>query len=235
MTLALGLPGYAQTVQAPPVIAGPPDVLAIVYQQPGAADQVDITYAHTVPRAQALEDCRVLTQAAGWPVSTQVVKDAAAPMESRSGPMTSVVFQALGVVQPAHPLPIGLFAQAFHHYRRLKVVFFTEPQFQFQGARLYADNNIKMALVQNGTSYTYDVEILNPNSAVPPLDASVPPGAGHHSPWAVFWVILGAAALAGLAVYFLTARLTPKAKTDTRADQNTDQEAESRMEVGTKG
>ena len=229
LMLALSLPGQAQT---PPVtVSGPPDVLVIVYQQPGGADQVDITYARTVPHAQAMQDYQALTAAAGWPVGTHRIQDAAAPMHSRSGPMTSIVFQALGVVQDAaHTFPIQTFAQAFHAYKRINVVFFVGPQFQFQGPRSYADPNIRMTLDQRGTAYVYAVEVLNPQmTSLPPL-GTAPPAAGRRSPGLLLLGIFGVAALAGLIVYFLTARLTPKAPQQDDSAGKSD----SRVEVGTK-
>ena len=228
--LAQSLPGHSQTPAAPVTVSGPPDVLVIVYQQPGGADQVDITYARTVPHAQATRDYQALTSAANWPVSTHSIKDAAAPMQSRSGPMTSIVFQALGVVQDAtHTFPIQTFAQAFHTYKRINVVFFVGPQFQFQGARSYADPNIRMTLDQRGTAYVYAVEILNSQMTRLPQLGTALPAAGHRSPWLLLLGIFGAAALAGVAVYLLTARLTPKAPPEDNGAGTG-----SRIEVGTK-
>lgn len=226
----LSLPGQAQTAAPAVTVSGPPDVLVIVYQQPGGADQVDITYARTVPHAQALQDYQALTQTAGWPVSTHSIKDAAAPMHSRSGPMTSIVFQALGVVQDAtHTFPIQTFAQAFHAYKRLNVIFFVGPQFQFQGPRSYADTNIRMALDQRGAAYVYAVQILNPQmTSLPPL-GTAPLPAGHRSPGLLLLGIFGAAALAGLIVYLLTARLTQKAP-----PQENTQDTDRRIEAGTR-
>ena len=234
-----GQPGHAQTIaQAPPAISGPPDVLVLVYQQPGDADQVDITYAHTVPHAQVAQDITALTQATGWPISPRSIKDAAAPMERRLGAMTSIVFQAPGVVQDSsHTLPVETFARAFHTYKRLTMVFFVGPQFAFQGSRAYADHNIKVALDQRGTTYTYQIEMVNSNFGSLPLSSSsahTVAETGHRAPWRIFLGILAAAMIVGLAVYFLTARLTPKVKL-THTDQNTDAETETRREVGTRG
>ena len=232
LVFVFGLPGYAQTSAPPVTISGPPDVLVIVYQQPGGADQVDITYAGAVPHAQALRDYQALTQAAGWPVSTHSIKDASAPMQSHSGPMTSIVFQALGVVQDAtHTFPIQTFAQAFRAYKRINVVFFAGPQFQFQGPRFYADTDIRMTLDQQGTTYVYALQILNSQmTGLPPL-GTVPPAvtAGHRSIGLLLLGILSAAALAGLAVYWLTARLTLKT-----LPEDDSVGTDSRIEVGTK-
>ena len=231
LMLALFLPSFAQTPPAPVPISGPPDVLVIVYQQPGGADQVGITYARTVPHAQALRDYQALTQAAGWPVSTHSITDAAAPMHSRFGPMTSITFQALGVIQDAtHTFPIQTFAQAFRSYQRINVIFFVGPQFQFQGARSYADANIRMTLDQRGTAYAYAIQILNSHAVSLPMPGTAPPPAGHRSPGLLLLGILGAAVLAGLAVYLLTARLTAEAPPEKNSKDNSN----SRIEAGTR-
>jgi hypothetical protein len=249
LLLALSLPCSAQTSASPVTVSGPPDVLVIVYQQPGGADQVDITYAGTVPHAQAVRDYQALTRAAGWPVSTHRIKDAAAPMQSRSGPMTSIVFQALGVVQDStHTFPIETFARAFHLYKRINVVFFVGPQFQFQGARSYADPNIRMTLDQRSTSYVYQIEILHPNFGSLPLSpapANTQTGAGNGSRGlVVLCYILGVALLAGLLVYWLASlywfasRMTPKEKQkwnpEARPEDDTEGKAESQQEVSAK-
>ena len=227
--VVFAMPSYAQTA-ALPIVTGPPDVLVIVYQLPDGSDQVDVTYSKIVPHAQAVQDCAALTQAGGWPISPQSIRDAAAPMSRYVRPMTSIAFQALGIVQDtAHTLPIEAFARAFHKYKRLNVVFFVDPQFQFQGARSYADTSIKMRLDQQGTAYTYAVEILDPNSAsLPSLTSGAPSSAAHKSPWPVIWGILGVAALAGLVVYLIAARFTPK-------PEPAGDSASERLKVGTKG
>jgi hypothetical protein len=236
LMLGGGLPGHAQTPgAAAPIISGPPDVVVIVYQQPGGADQVGITYAHLIPHAQVLQDMKALTQATGWAISRTRIKDAAAPMHSQVGPMTGIAFEAPGVVQDStHTFPVEALARAFHSYKRLNLVFIVGPQFQFQGSRAFANNDIKVALDQQGTTYTYQIEITNSNFgrlSLASSPASLPPGAGHRNPVAVFLGILGAAALIGLAVYFLTARLTPKAKIE-----DTDkEETETRLEAGMTG
>ncbi|MGI4788216.1 MAG: hypothetical protein ACRYFS_05135 [Janthinobacterium lividum] len=235
MVLGFALPGQAQ---ARPAIAGPPDVVIVVYQQPGGADQVDITYAQTVPHTQASQDIAALTQATGWQISTSSIKDAYAPMETRLGAMTSIEFQVPGVIQDStHSFPVETFTKAFHSYKRLNIVFFVSPQFQFQGSRAYADNDIKMALDQQGTTYTYQIEILSPNFGSLPLASSVSAvqtGTDHRASGRIILLgILVAAALIGLAVYFLTARLTPKR--EAVASVESDDEAETRLEVGTPG
>lgn len=225
-------PGYAQ---AAPVISGPPDVVVVVYQQPGGADQVGITYAHTIPRAQAVQDLTTLAQQTGWPLGAVNVKDAAAPVHSRFGPMTAIEFQSPGVIQDsAHTFPIEMFARAFRKYKRLNALFFAGPQFQFQGSRSYADNDIKMTLNQHGTTYAYTVEIDDPNFARLPLRqtrADMQTGTRHKSPWGILLGILGAAAVAGLLVYLITSRLTQTPALQSGPDTP---EAEARREVETR-
>jgi hypothetical protein len=227
----LSLPGHAQTAASPVTVSGPPDVLVIVSQQPGGADAVDITYAHQVPHAQAVRDSQALIKAGGWPVSASTVTDAAGPLRNRPKLMTGVIFQAIGVIpKGTNTLPIGTFVQAFHTYKRINVVFFVTPPFQFQGARSYADSSIRMTLDQHGTSYVYQIEITNPNSSSLPSLGTVQTTAPHRSPWLLLLGILALAALAGLVVYLLTARLTPKPP----MEDNDVSKPDSRIEVGTK-
>jgi len=180
----LAAPAYAQS--PPPAaavsVAGPPEVLVLVYQQPGGQDQVNITYAHLVPHAQASADIDSLTQLSGWPISSRRIKDASAPLQNRTGAMTSVTFQVPGVVQDsAHTFPVEVLARAFQKYKR--------------------------------------------------LNASAVGGPTHRPAWSVLLGIIGLAALAGLAAYFVAARLTPGQQSKPKFEE-TDAEADGRLEAG---
>ena len=226
--LALSALCFAQAPAPVPVIAGPPDVVVIVFQQPGSADTVSVTYSKQVPHAQADADCRALIAAGGWQASVPAVKDAAGPMRNRVAVMTGASFQALSVIGAGQSLPVETIARALHGYRRLNLVFFTSSQFGFQGPPSSADNDIKIALDTRGTTYAYQVEIRNPNfGSLPPAQANAVAHV-HPKSLLVLLGVLGVAAAAGLLVYVLTARLTPKTK---RGDNN---EAEVREEIGTK-
>ena len=234
LMLGGNVPGRAQTPSVPtitgPAITGPPRVLILVYQQPGGADQVSITYDPKVTQAQAAGDMDALTQATGWPISSRRITEAASPLTNRPGAMTSVTFAVPGAVQdPTHTFPVEALARVFGKYKRLNAVFIVGPQFQFQGARSYADNDIKFVLDQHETSYVYQIEVMQSFSRLP-----VVPVAGntvvHKSGWIILPGIICAAMLAGLAVYFLTARLSQS----RFSPEDTNAEAETRLEAGTR-
>ncbi len=236
MLLALSLPCLAQAPAptATPTVAGPPDVVVIVLQQPGSADTVSLTYSKQIPHTQAEADCRALIAAGGWQASLPILKDAAGPMQNRATVMTGASFQALGVVRAGQPLPVETIARALHTYRRLNLVFFTGSQFGFQGPPSSADNDIRIALDTRGTTYAYQVEIRNPNfGSLPPVPLTGAARKPLVSPGLVFLGVLGAAAAVGLLVYVLTARLTPKTKHHDR-DEAEIREAEIQEEIGTK-
>lgn len=237
LSAALAVPGYAQSpAAAVPIttIAGPPEVLVLVYQQPGGLDQVDITYARLVPHAQVSADIDALTQLSGWPISARRIKDAAAPLQNRTGAMTSVTFQVPGVVEDsAHTFPVEVLARAFRKYRRMNAVFFVGPQFQFQGARSYADNDIKVVLDQHDTAYVYQVEVLGQDFGRLPL-TQASAGTAHRSPWGILLGIAGIALLAGLLVYFLASRLPPPGPKRNIQERTQDAEAETGLEAGSR-
>lgn len=239
-------PGRAQT---PPsaALSGQPDVVVLVYRQPGQADLVDITYAHLVPHAQAQRDLDALAQASGWAVGPSRVTDGSAPVPQKmptdgSAPvprrmaMTSSVFTAPGVVQPeTGALPVEPFVTAFRSYKRLALIFSVGPGFPFQGLRDYADKNVQVALEQRGTAYTYQIRILNPQFTrlnlprTQPTAATAGAASRRASPWVLFLGILAAAGAAGVLVYVLMARKTPP------PPANTDALAEERTKIGTRG
>lgn len=232
--LAFSLPSHAQTAPTPaaPTIAGPPRVLILVYQQPGAADQVSITYDPKVTPAQAAGDMDALTQATGWPISSRSITEAASPLTNRPAAMTSVTFAAPGVVQDSsHTFPVEALARVFGKYKRLNAVFIAGPQFGFQGTRSYADNDIKFVLDQHGTSYVYQIEVLNQSfSRLPLTQGSTRTAPPRKGAWAILCFILGAAVLAGFIVYLLMT-LLPQSQPKLN---NTDAEADTWLEAGTR-
>jgi len=233
--LALGAigPGRAQT---PPSAAasGRPDVLVLVYQQPGSADLVDITYAHPVPHALVQRDLHALAQATGWAIGPSRVTDGSAPVQHKM-PMTSSVFTAPGVVSNGTGiLPVEPFVTAFRPYKRLALIFSVGPGFQFQGPRDFADNNVQIAMELRGTVFTYKVQVLNPQFThlnLPRTQSSAATAPRRASPRVLFLGVLAAATAAGVLVYVLMARKTPPPPPGA----NTDALAEERTKIGTRG
>jgi len=232
MAFGVGVPVRAQ---APPGTAssGKPDVLVLVYQQPGKGDLVDITYARAIPHAQAQRDLAALAQASGWAIGPSRVTDGLAPVQQKMT-MTSSSFTAPGVVQPeTHALPVEPFITAFRPYKRLALIFSVGPAFRFQGLRDYADNNVQIALEQHGTVFTYQARILNPQFSqlnLPRPPSTAVSAARRASPWPLFLGLLAAAGSAGVLVYILRARKTPPPP-----GMNPDALAEERTKIGTKG
>ena len=231
LLFAFNMPSHAQT--AAPTITGPPRVLILVYQQPGGLDQISITYDPKVTQAQAAADMDALTQATGWPISSRSITETASPLTNRPGAMTSVTFAVPGAVQDSsHTFPVEALARVFRRYKRLNAVFIVGPQFGFQGARSYADNNIKVVLDQHDSSYVYQIQVLNENfRRLPEVQAAGRPS--HRSALGIMLDILGAAAGVGLVVYLLTARLS-RIQPQRQPQDDTDAEAVTRLEAGTR-
>lgn len=200
-------PGHAQTkVQT----AGPPDVLLLVSQQPTGGDLLSLTYGKTVPHAQVTKDLAALARETGWALGPPAITDAQPPSSRHPLPaMTGVEVTTPQAIQPqTHSFPIDAIASAFRSYRRIAVVFFTAPGFVFQGPREYADKNIKVTITEtSSTSYTCQIEILNPNFGTLNLPLSQPaPGTARRSPIMALLLILAAALGTGVFVYLLMAR-----------------------------
>ncbi len=191
--------------------AGPPDVLMLVNQRPTGGDQINLTYGTTVSHAQVTQDLAALARETGWALGPPAITDALPPSSRHPlNEMTSVVVTTLQAVQPqTHSFPIDAIASAFRGYRRIGVLFFTAPGFVFQGPHEYADKNIKVTIAGGGTSYTCQIEILNPNFTSLDLPLSQPaPGTARRSPVTALLLVLVAAAGTGLIVYLMTARLS---------------------------
>lgn len=228
--LSAGRSALAQAPAAAPHPASP-DVLALIIQRPEIGDQVNLTYPHTVPHAQAKADVQALAQTGGWTVSDLSITDAAPPMHGKTGPMTSVVFTAPGLIQgETHRLPMEAFITAFRTQKHLRVVFITASNFTFEGTRSFADKDLTLTLDQRGNVFNYDVQILN--SALSKVDLSAPAPAvrAARSPLLLFLGLFLLAAAVGALVYFLTARVTARP-----APQENTADRENEAELVTKG
>lgn len=209
--VGLALPGAAQTTAQ---VSDRPDVLVVVYQRPDIGDEVGITYAHLAPRAQVQGDLQALARASGWTMTQLHTSNGPPASPGRLRPMTSASFVAPNVIQnETHSLPVEVFVTAFRSYKRLNLIFITASDFQFQGLRQFADNNVKIKQEQHGSAYTYQIQILNSQFDRLNLTPTTPQGANarRRSPLVLFLGILGAAGVAGLLVYLFTARLTADA------------------------
>lgn len=232
--LVLGaVQGRAQT---PSHASTGPDVLCLVYQRPGLGDQIDITYSHIVPQAQAHRDVGALAKAAGWTIANGQMSNGVPPVQNKIGAMTSVTFDVPQAIRnETHTLPVEAFVTAFKSYKTLGLIFIVDSSFQFQGWRQYADNNVRITLDQHGSAYTYRVTLLNsqfdrlnlPSAGQTADTALAARHKGRSSPLALIPGIVGAAALVGVLVYVLTYRLTPAPKKILHAEDETPQEKET--------
>lgn len=222
--------GRAQTASAQPI--GPPDVLLIVSQRPTGGDLLNLTYGKTVPHDQVRRDLAALAHETGWTLSAPKITDAAPAVRASPGRalgrMTGVVVTTPQAVQAeTHSFPISAIASAFRGYRRIAAVFFTAPGFTFQGPRAYADKNIKVTLAGGGTSYTCQIEILDPSFSRLDLPLSQPapstrPRTGTRT--AALLAVVGAAAGTGLLVYLLLVRRMGRAEAELSAQLIRDEE-----------
>ncbi len=232
--LGTAMPGRAQ---APPVAApeGRPDVLLLVLPQSAQADAVDITYARTVPHAQAQRDLDALAQATGWALGPSRITDGPSPAVPGARMTSGVSAIAGGVLENSPVLPVEQVLTAFRAYKRLALIFNVGAGYQFQGPRDYADNDVRIALQQRGTLYTYQVQILNPQFTRLGLPRPASAGSSaprRRSPWVLVLGILGASGAAGVLVYALMSRKTPP---PPPPHAGADPVAEGRTKIGIKG
>ena len=239
MTLAWSGSARAQA----PAPSGPPDVLLLVYQRPGLGDQVDVTYAHTVPHAQAQRDLQALAQTAGWTVAGSKITDAVPPVQQRIGAMTSASFVvAHAIDDSSHTFPLEALITAFRPYKRLTLVFFVASGFQFQGLGQYADNNVRVTMERHGSAYTYQIQVLNPNFErlnLPQPSPADPAGGGRRSPLLLLLSVVAVALAAGAIVYLAAARLGGGGKppddhlpTEPQGNKSQDKEPKEKTNAG---
>ena len=229
LTLTWAGPGMAQA----PSPATAPDILVLVYQRPGLGDQVDITYSHVVPPAQAQHDVQALAQAAGWTVEQSKITNGLPPVQGRGGAMTSASFiVAHAIDDTSHTFPLEALITAFRSYKRLALVFFVASGFQFQGLGQYTDKNVQVAMEQHGSAYTYQIQVLNSSFDrlnLPQPNPAQEAGRGRRSPLLLLLGILVAAGAVGVLVYAVTSRLAAPEKP---ADEKTFSEPKDKTNAG---
>ena len=221
--LLVGLPLPGRSQEAATVSTGP-DVLVLIVQRPGLGDQVNITYSGLVPHVQVQQDLNALRVATGWARTGLTISDDRAPVRQIRY-LTGATFTAPNVVlNETHTLPVEPFITAFHLRKSLALIFITDSNFQFQGWRQYADNNVNITLDQHGSAYTYRVAILNPQFVHLNFPGTAQAAAAitnkHRarvSPGLLLLGIVLAAAAAGILVYIAALRLSP---TSMNAEQS---------------
>lgn len=216
MTVTLGTAASAQ--KAAPKLSQP-DVLVLIFAIPGGPDQIGLTYRNTVPNSQAQRDIQAIQTATGWKVAGIHIADMLPPIANSKQKMTSADFVAQGAVDPnAKFLPIQPLVEALRNYHHVAVTFIINYPFTFEGLRHYADNHVNIALEQNGSGYTYQINYRDSRldslnlPRYQPAEASASTIKSSQrkdrvNPWLV--ALVGVAAIgAGLIVYTVFARNT---------------------------
>lgn len=211
LSILAGSPAYAQLKgQAP----GQPDVLVLVLSVPGGADQVGLTYPGVVPHSVVQRDIKALKAATGWSTANIHITDKLPPVRQSLGKMTEADFTVSGAVAPeTHYLPLEPIVQALRPYHHITLTYFVGPGFDFQGVRNYADRHVRIALEQHGTTFTYQIFMLDghvEHLKLPRYELSggggrIVQGDRPHSPW-LFALVALAAVGTGCVVYAVLAR-----------------------------
>lgn len=207
----------ARTAHAAPVFMRP-DVLILVYALSSGQGQVGVTYPTVVPHAQAQRDLKALQSETGWRFSGVKITDLPPPIQNAKGKMTGLECTVSGALTPrSDTLEVAPFINAFRGYHQIGLTYFTEPGFGFQGLRDYADNHVQIAMIQHGTTYSYQIVVRDPHfgkltlpryQMAPGQARSVSGGSEAPRavrPWLVALVVLAALG-AGAVVYTLLAR-----------------------------
>lgn len=194
-----------------------PDVLVLVFTVPGGPDQVGLTYPGLVPHAQVIRDVHAIQTATGWNVSGVHIADLPPPIKKSKQKMTGVDFVVPSAVNPqARYLPIEPFVNSLRSYHHVTVTYLVGSEFGFEGLRHYADNHVKVALDQHGSTYTYQIfyhdgrfghlnlpryQLANTSGQV----AQAAPSSRRVNPWLIALVAVAAVG-AGCIVYAVFTR-----------------------------
>ena len=191
-------------------------MLILVAATATGQDEIDITYAKTVPHAQARHDVAALAAAAGWALKRVKITDAPSSLAWDKAKMTGVECYAAQIVRPStHGLTVQPFVQAFRAYPHVVLTYFVGDGFPFEGLHDYTDDNVRITLERHGAAFTYQILIRNPHLErlnLPYLqpatmDARTAPAAPRRGaqPWLLALVAVAAVGT-GCAVYALLSR-----------------------------
>lgn len=216
--LLTALGACSASARLPTQTAGQPDILILIFSVPGGPDQIGLTYPGIVPHRQAMRDVKALGAATGWNISGIRITDMPPPIKKPMGKMTGIDFVVQGAVVPqSHYLPVEPFVNSLRSYRHITLTYLIGSKFGFEGLRNYADNHVKIALDQRGSTYTYQIffhdsrfsHLKLPRYELSNAEAKLsqaPSGAGQSvTPWLVA-LVAAAAVGVGFIVYAIFAR-----------------------------
>ncbi len=167
-----------------------PDVQIVVMGHPTGQWAVSVVYPRVVSKAVMQNHLKRLLAVSGWKASgkpefeTRGIRKNDGRRIDRAGatdpPMSSVTFlTASPVVDWQNSvLPVEPFARAFRDLNRVYVTFFVPGRFPFRGLRRHSDQNLDVALTEDGGAYTYILNIKNHNLEaldLPRFQVTVPP------------------------------------------------------------
>jgi len=162
---------YGQVaIPLPPIAQSAPDLQVIVMGGLAGGDQVNVTYPDVAQPAALSADIKALAGQLGVSPDQATVTNSALPLTEawntkyRVPVMTSVTF----VAQNAAPvdngyLPVEKLIVGLRNYRRLAITYIMPPNFQYRGFDRYSDRNVSILESRSGSTYTFSVEINNPN------------------------------------------------------------------------
>jgi hypothetical protein len=141
-----------------------PDVQVLLLGDPAGQEMVDVTYRNIVPPAQVQRDLAAIAAATGTTCVGVDISNKALPLAGvRATPMTGVTFVTAGS-EPIGSTTLRLepWIVALKNYPKISVTYIVPPQFAFNGLRTYKDDHVSIQLVQNNSTFSYRVRVLDP-------------------------------------------------------------------------
>jgi hypothetical protein len=140
----------------------------------GNEDHVSVSYSRIIPSKRVAEDCLAYNKAARKPIhDAQIVNNGDEQNFLNTGAVlgpktTSLTFSAAGVIDPQSPhFDLDSFILAYKQYKHFRLRFISYSAIKFTGLRTYHDRYLNVALssapMNGSTTYTYDINVLNPS------------------------------------------------------------------------
>ena len=142
-----------------------PDVQVLIMGYDAGDELVDLTYPRVVSKNQAARDVTAIAQAADLPSADIDISNGVMPMRGvKSASMTSATFMTTGAIPDGSTsFRIEPWIIALRSYPNVAITYMMPTDFAFNGLRTFQDENVQIALDQQGQSYTYHVHVLNNN------------------------------------------------------------------------
>jgi hypothetical protein len=141
-----------------------PKALILIQQlNASGAANVALTYPRVTTDSDVQKDMNEIARRTGWMISNPQTTTNTGGTPDRPS-MTSVDFSVANAASPTPgALPVEPVIVALKRFPSFSIVFVMQPEFRYRGPREFRNKYVGIQFRTTGPTYTYDVQIKDPN------------------------------------------------------------------------